>query len=70
MKHFLKVCGTLHDVIVAFGDDRFSQPSLQMLVCWDFLNDTLAISFQKKSTCVFAVHVNVVLRGQTVFSNF
>ena len=61
--------GTWHHVIVAFENDRFSQPFLQMLVYSDLLNDTLAISFQKKYMYICRAF-NVVLRGQTVSSNF
>ena len=48
MNKFFKVWGRWHYVIIAFGDYRFSQPCLALLLCWDLLNDFLASAFEKK----------------------
>ena len=48
---------------------QLSQPFLEMWVFWDLLNDTLAISFQRK-VHVYLSYVNVVLTEQSIFSNF
>ena len=56
-------------MIVAFGDDRFSQLSLAILVCWDLLNDTLAISFEKK--CVYICRAcKYCIKGRNSFFEF
>ena len=56
-------------MIVAFGDDRFSQPFPEMLVRWDFLNDTLAISFQKKYMYIFRA-CRCCIKGTNSFFEF
>ena len=43
-----KVCGTWHHVIISFAADRFSQPTLVKLVCWNLLNDTFVTAFEEK----------------------
>ena len=57
-------------MIAVFGDDRFSQNFPRNVRLLKFVKRYSCNIIPKISTCTFAVHVNVVLRGQIAFLNF